>query len=295
MARIVSARLIGRREVERDLFEYGIRFYDDNGAEVGLGIGGQDIVIASTDDLEEGAMNLYFTDDRASNVVDNRVAEDVATKAELTTGLGTKASTGYVDSAVAGKADASALTSGLAAKADSSTVTASLATKRDKINQATVSLSPNVDQIEKYEVVKDGTSSGTWPNRAEYSVTPADGGTGVASRIVFYLNEYFEHRLNARKNTVAWRAFVREFPTDPAHDMATPIWEIQDDRTNRVVQHAMYGQGNFYHKGSGTVDGDIAVGGNVTADNIGVPIYGVYNTGSEPTGVPTGTVILVRP
>ena len=295
MARIVTARLIGRREVERDLFEYGIRFYDANGAEVSVGLGGQDITIQTTDDLEEGETNLYFTDDRASNVIDNRVSEDLATKDEVTSATVSKASTSYVDSAVAGKANSSDVTTSLAAKADSSALTSGLAGKRDKINQAKVSLSPNVDYVEKFEVVKDGTSSSTWPNRFEYSVTPADGGTGVASRVVQYLNEYFEWRGNARKNTVLWRAFVREYPTDPAHDMATPIWEIQDDRTNRTSIHTMFGQGNFYHAGDGTVDGDLDVGGSVTADNIGVPIYGIYDSGDEPTGVPTGTIILVRP
>lgn len=37
------------------------------------------------------------------------------------------------------------------------------------------------------------------------------------------------------------------------------------------------------------------LGVDVKKLNSSVPIYGVYNSGSEPTGVPTGTVILVRP
>jgi hypothetical protein len=295
MARITSARLIGRREVGHDLFEYGIRFYDDNGAEINLGEGGQDIVIQTTDDLEEGATNLYFTDDRANNVVDGRLIEDVASKAELTAGLGAKAAVSYVDAQVADKATDAELAAAVSGLASSASVTSGLAGKRDKINQAKVAMDADTDFVEKFEVINDGTATSTWPNRAEYSCTPVGGGTGGASRVVQYLNEYFEWRGNARQNTVLWRAFVREFATDPAHDMATPIWEIQDDRTNRNAVHAMYGQGNFYHGGTGTVDGDLDVGGSVTADNIGVKIEGVYDSGSEPTGVPAGTIILVRP
>ncbi len=121
------------------------------------------------------------------------------------------------------------------------------------------------------------------------------GGVGAAARIVTYFNEYFEFRGNARQNTVLMRLFAREFASDAAHDMAVPIFEIQDDRDARIQKHGFFGQGNFYHAGDGTVAGSMAVSGTVTGSNIGVQIKGVYNAGSEPAGQPTGTIILVRP
>jgi hypothetical protein len=162
-------------------------------------------------------------------------------------------------------------------------------------NQAVTTLTANTDYVHKYSVINDGTATSGWPNRVEYGCTPVGGASGAAARVVQYFNEFFEWRGNARQNTVLWRAFVREYSSDPAHDMAVPIKEIQDDRDNRVPKHQWFGQGNFYHSGDGTVAGSLAVSGTVTGSNIGVQIKGVYNTGSEPAGQPTGTVILVRP
>lgn len=171
-------------------------------------------------------------------------------------------------------------------------VTSGPTEKRQLKNQGAVVLKSGTETVERYEIVSDGTANSGWPNRRELLCTPVAGG---APRIVQYDNEYFERRFNARQNTVLWRAFVREYMADPAHDMAVPIWEIQDDRDNRVQKHGFYGQGNFYHSGDGTVAGALVVSGAVTAPNIGVKVTGVYNAGSEPAGQPTGTVILVRP
>jgi hypothetical protein len=164
--------------------------------------------------------------------------------------------------------------------------------KRELKNQPNVNLQSGTETLEKVSIVSDGSSTSSWPNRREFLCTPVGGG---APRIVQYDNEYFERRLNARQNTVLWRAFVREFSSDPAHDMAVPIWEIQDDRDARIQKHGFFGQGNFYHSGDGTIAGGLTVSGNVVAANMGVGIKGVYNAGSEPAGQPTGTIILVRP
>lgn len=164
--------------------------------------------------------------------------------------------------------------------------------RRELKNGVNVNLTSGNETVEKFSIINDGSASSGWPNRREFLCTPVGGG---APRIVQYDNEYFERRLIARQNTVLWRAFVREFSSDTAHDMAVPIWEIQDDRDNRVQKHGFFGQGNFYHSGDGTVAGSLAVSGSVTGSNIGVPIKGVYNAGSEPAGQPTGTIILVRP
>lgn len=38
---------------------------------------------------------------------------------------------------------------------------------------------------------------------------------------------------SAKANTVAFRAFTRELPAQPAHDANVAIIELMDDRTNR--------------------------------------------------------------
>lgn len=190
--------------------------------------------------------------------------------------------------------------------ADIKTLTLAVAARRLAKNQTNITLTAGTDYLEKVDSVNDGTATSGWPNRVEYSASPVGGGVGSTPRMVWYLNEYFEQRMNARQNTVLFRAFVREQPADPAHDMLVPIMEVHDDRTNRTPKHQWFGQGNFYSSGDGTVAGGLTVSGavsagsvtatgTVTGSNIGVPIKGVYNSGSEPTSQPVGTVILVRP
>lgn len=166
---------------------------------------------------------------------------------------------------------------------DIKTLTTALSGKRALKNQDTTNLTPGTDYLEKYSVVSDGTSTSTWINRVEYRTTPVGGGAGAAARLVHYLNEYFEWRGVARQNTVLWRAFVREFAADPAHDMTVPIWEIQNDRDARTMLHAMYGDGKFTHTGDGTVGGTLTVTGNVVAPNIGVEIKDILNQGQAAT------------
>lgn len=71
MSRITKARLIGKTDLGRDLFEYGVHFIDEDGVEVALGEAGQDVVLTSTDDLEEGSAHLYYTDARVQAQIDN--------------------------------------------------------------------------------------------------------------------------------------------------------------------------------------------------------------------------------
>jgi len=159
-------------------------------------------------------------------------------------------------------------------------------------NQPATVLQSGTDYIEKYEIVSDGSSSSGWPNRREIYCTPVGGG---APRLVQYENEYGERRLNARQNTVLWRAFAKEFNADTTHDVTVPIWEIQNDRDNRVQLHGFFSDGKWYHSGDGTVGGNLAVTGTVSGSNIGPQFKGIYQAGSEPAGQPTGTLILVRP
>ena len=167
-------------------------------------------------------------------------------------------------------------------------VSNSLDSKRDKKNQAEVILDPTTDTIEKFTIVSDGSDHNSWPNRREIRMTPADGGT---PRLVQYDNEYGERRLIARRYSVLWRAFVREYTTDPAHEMVTPIWEIQSDRNDRTPLHRMFGDGTFMHSSDGTVGGSLSVTGTVTAPNIGEKVV-TWPTGSEPSlsGVADGTL-----
>ena len=169
---------------------------------------------------------------------------------------------------------------------DVQTILASLAGKRNNKNAVVTLTNMATDMVERVDIESDNTATAGWGNRLEYRFKPF-GGT---ARNVLTLNEYGEPRITpAKPNTVAFRLFAREYQSDPARDMSVPLVEIYNDRDNRVTQWAVYGDGDMY------VGKDLEVVGNVVADNIGVPILGVYDAGSEPTGVPTGTIILVRP
>lgn len=168
-----------------------------------------------------------------------------------------------------------------------------LATKRANKNGTTVLTVMNTDMAERIDIESDGTASSGWTDRLQYRYKPS-GGT---ARNVFTLNEYGEVRITpALTNTVGFRMFAREFATDPARDMSVPLMEIYNDRTNRVTQFAVYGDGDIYTKKDLQVDGVISSNSNIVAPNIGLKIEPtIYNSGSEPASAPTGTVILVRP
>lgn len=175
--------------------------------------------------------------------------------------------------------------------ADVKSLVTGLAGKKP-LKNGTVTLSNMAtDMSERIDIESDNTATSGWVDRLQYRYKPF-GGT---ARNTFTLNEYGEPRITAGKfNTTAFRIFAREFAADTARDMTVPLMEIYNDRDNRVTQWAVYGDGDTYIKKDLAVDGTIACVGTVTGSNIGVPIKGVYNAGSEPAGQPTGTIILVR-
>lgn len=114
------------------------------------------------------------------------------------------------------------------------------------------------------DLLDDGSDTSTWPDRVSFK---------FGSKLVAWLNEYFELRLRpAKANTVALRIFRKDVPADPARDMSVPLFEVLDDRTNRNRLMAVHS------------DGHVEAPGHVhtTVLAVGDPI---------PPGTPTGLVI----
>lgn len=106
----------------------------------------------------------------------------------------------------------------------------------------TTTLSPALtDYWQKVEVIDDGTTTTSWPNRLEVAFTPSGGTRGLTT----YLNEYGELRVEpAKSNTVAARFFTKHQPGDAAHTVN--VFEMMDDRTTRTVLMSIDASGNVH-------------------------------------------------
>lgn len=94
-----------------------------------------------------------------------------------------------------------------------------------------VDLAPQTDKFVRLNLVDDSSDSGVWPNRFEVNWTRF----GRPAQLTFWLNEFGEWRgIPAKPNTTAGRFFVKNAPTDPDHDPAIPVFEVVDNRTDRV-------------------------------------------------------------
>ncbi|MFT3871053.1 MAG: hypothetical protein QM714_02635 [Nocardioides sp.] len=134
---------------------------------------------------------------------------------------------------------------------------------------ATASLDADTDQITSLTIVDDGTATSGWPNRWEWLYKPLAG----VAKLVQWVNEYGELRLiPAKSNTVALRIFGRTAPADTAH--TGPVFEIQDNRTDRNTVFA------------------VDETGTVTAANIGAMVLVLGAGDTVPADTPAGTVIL---
>lgn len=103
--------------------------------------------------------------------------------------------------------------------------------------------------VEQVTIIGDGTSTSNWVNRLEYLFRDT---LGNPDRRTFVLNEYGEIRVApGQDNTVALRAFVKEFPNNPqtARSTTVPVVELMDDRTNRTSLRGWLGDGTLVRKG----------------------------------------------
>lgn len=88
----------------------------------------------------------------------------------------------------------------------------------------------------------ENEDTSNWPNRWTTSFRRMVGGVLQAAALVSWFNEYGELRIiPAKSNTIPLRLFVKNSPTDPAHTVN--MFEIVNDRTNRVVQFAVDSNG----------------------------------------------------
>lgn len=102
--------------------------------------------------------------------------------------------------------------------------------KRGRIN-AVIDVNGADAYMENFRITNDGSATSTWPERLTFFYRDTMGGTYYRTG---YFNEYGEIRVAPGKpNTVAFRAFTREYTTQPARNMSVPIIELMDDRTNR--------------------------------------------------------------
>lgn len=173
--------------------------------------------------------------------------------------------------------------SGPIAIANVTNLQATLDGKAPTKNNVVSLTTPATDQAASFTIVDDGSGTGTWPNRLEMKFQPS----GQSAALTGYFNEYGEIRaVPAKNNTVALRAFGKQFPGDATH--TGPVIELQDNRTDR---NSMF-----------SVD---ATGAVVTAGAItrAVPSGPTLSTGylvltaaaSVPANTPAGTLIVRTP
>jgi len=116
-----------------------------------------------------------------------------------------------------------------------------LAEKRVR-TQEEITFTTDLDEvfIEKATVVDDASSTSGWVDRIVMFFKPS---AILPSRMVHWLNEYFELRVApAKHNTVAFRIFVRDSDTvqTTARNMDVPLMEMMDDRVNRNPLWGLY-------------------------------------------------------
>ena len=131
--------------------------------------------------------------------------------------------------------------------------------------------------VEVVTITGDGTDPEGWPDRLAFFYNPNTGGE-TTPRLTSFFNEYGEFRVcPAKLTTTAWRAFVKDSPTNPSgtRSATVPVIEMMDDRTNRNNLWGVLGSGQQVTKGI-PVNYTIVLG---PADSV-------------PAGTPTGTVIV---
>lgn len=110
--------------------------------------------------------------------------------------------------------------------------------------QDTVLTDPGTEYWADVEIVDDGSSTASWPNRFQIMWTPQSG----TAHPTWWNNEYGEARgIPAKSNTVGARWFAAVDATDyAARDMTIPVLEITNQRDGtRTTLMAVYGDGDI--------------------------------------------------
>lgn len=161
------------------------------------------------------------------------------------------------------------------------TLGADIKTLTNRFLPATKDLTANTDRITTITIVDDNTATAGWPNRWEWKFKPF--GASVA-QLTSWFNEYGELRITpAKVNTVALRIFGKTNALDPAH--TGNVFEIQDNRDDRVVKVGIDAEGNVVTAGAVTR----AVPGGPTLQT---GYLRLTSTAPVPAGTPSGILIV---
>lgn len=140
-------------------------------------------------------------------------------------------------------ADATTTSKGVVQLAGDLGGTAAAPTVPNKLNAKNSSTNisaPATDYWQHVEILDDGSSTTSWPNRFEAAFTPSGGSRGRTT----YLNEYGELRVEpAKSNTVPVRIYNKHAAADPAHSVNAV--EIMDDPTTRTLLLSIDASGNL--------------------------------------------------
>jgi len=97
--------------------------------------------------------------------------------------------------------------------------------------------------LETVVITDDGTLTDNWVNRIVFQYKD----NALADpRLTFFINEFGEIRVApSAVNRTAFRAFVKELPTNPAapRDPDVPVMELMDNRVDRNVLWGLVGDG----------------------------------------------------
>lgn len=233
-----------------------------------------------------GSAVVSVNDQIGEVVLDADDIADGTTRVTMTTGERAKLA-GVTPGATANASDASLLnrTNHTGSQAQSTIVglVTALAAKLGFKGNTYSLTDPTNDQVASVTIEGDGTSQSAWVNRLEWLFRP-NGGT---AKLVSWFNEYAEFRVTpAKSNTVAFRAFGKTAPADPAH--TGPVLEVQDDRTTRTSLWSVDAEGDM-------ATGAITAAGAVTAANLPPAILVLDAADPVPGGTPSGAVILRTP
>ena len=89
-------------------------------------------------------------------------------------------------------------------------------------------------------IVDDGSTTGTWPDRFSFVFSPQGGGAHMTT----WFNEYGEFRgQSGKNNTIPWRLFTKSAQVDSEHTV--DMMQICDDRDRRNVLFAVDSKGKI--------------------------------------------------
>lgn len=115
---------------------------------------------------------------------------------------------------------------------------------------------PSDESMGEIGIVEDATDTALWPNRLMFRFLRT---VSHVDTLTSFFNEYGEFRvIPAKSSTVPFRLYQRETTSHPDHDSGVPLFEIMNNRTNRVRQMAIHNDGTIESPTITTINAAIA-------------------------------------